>query len=521
MDTKEILRFCLEKGLLLDKEVLGLFSEEGDIDSVKLIIEKLRNHTQKKLITKDLFYENKDQVNMFFSSLPKENQEKLEGLKIKLGLSIEISKEVMFPVKKEFKREVVEDIPGVKILSVNCAKGKKFKVADFIEYFRNRFLEMRGFLQGNPALDNLVSIDKISGIRQGVSLIGMIFDKRITKNKNIIFEIEDLTGKTKVLVNKDKEDLFKKAEEIALDSVIGFRCSGSKEMLFVNDIVFPEAKLFERKKSQEEEYALFIGDVHYGSKKFMKENFLKFIDYLNGKIPNTPEVSKIKYLFIVGDLITGVGNYPNQEKDLEIIGLEDQFVSIAEILGTIRKDIKIIICPGNHEGVRLMEPQPIYDEKYAWALYDLENVILAENPSLVNIGGKKDFPGFNILFYHGFSYQFYANKVPNLMKLKAMNVPEEIMKYLLMHRHLAPTHGSVQYFPCNKDSHVIRQIPDIFISGHTHKSAVSYFNNILVICCSTWEEMTPYQEKFGNVPDHCKVPMVNLKTRAIKILDFE
>jgi len=33
--------------------------------------------------------------------------------------------------------------------------------------------------------------------------------------------------------------------------------------------------------------------------------------------------------------------------------------------------------------------------------------------------------------------------------------------------------------------------------------------------------MTPYQEKFGNLPDHCKIPMINLKTRAVKILDFE
>jgi hypothetical protein len=33
--------------------------------------------------------------------------------------------------------------------------------------------------------------------------------------------------------------------------------------------------------------------------------------------------------------------------------------------------------------------------------------------------------------------------------------------------------------------------------------------------------MTPYQEKFGNTPDHCKVPLLNLKTRAVKILDFE
>ena len=68
---------------------------------------------------------------------------------------------------------------------------------------------------------------------------------------------------------------------------------------------------------------------------------------------------------------------------------------------------------------------------------------------------------------------------------------------------------------------LIRNVPDIFVSGHTHKCAVTYYNNILVISVSCWEAMTPYQEKFGNKPDHCKVPMLNLKTRAVKLLDFE
>ena len=52
------------------------------------------------------------------------------------------------------------------------------------------------------------------------------------------------------------------------------------------------------------------------------------------------ESKKIKYLFFVGDVVTGVGNYPNQEKDLEITDLEEQFFGLAELLGKIRKDIK-------------------------------------------------------------------------------------------------------------------------------------------------------------------------------------
>jgi len=529
MNSKEILKFCLEKGLLLDKEVLSLFSEADDLDSVKLIIEKIKSSTQQRIITKNIFNENKEQVSQFFLNLPKENQKKFERLKIKLGWSIEISKEVSSEINQEEKKQKPisfiqkkeELINGVKIVSMAQPPPKKLEVKDFTTHFRNRFSEMKNILQDSSRLNNLVSINKISGGRQGISLIGMVSEKKITKNKNILLELEDLTGKIKVLINQNNLEIYKKAEEITLDSVIGVNASGSREIVFTNDIIFPDTMIFERKKSSVEEYVLFIGDLHFGSKLFLEKNFLKFIDYLNGKVPNTPEVDKIKYIFIVGDLITGVGNYPDQERDLKIKDLEEQFIRVVELLSKIRKDIKIIISPGNHDGVRLMEPQPLFDEKYAWPLYDLKNIILTGNPSYVNIGTKKNFSGFNVLTYHGFSFPFYANNIIKLMLKKAMNSPEEIIKYLLKNRHLAPTHASVQYFPLEEDALLIRNIPDIFVSGHTHKSAVSYYNNILIISASCWESMTPYQEKFGNKPDHCKVPMFNLKTRQIKILDFE
>ena len=151
----------------------------------------------------------------------------------------------------------------------------------------------------------------------------------------------------------------------------------------------------------------------------------------------------------------------------------------------------------------------------------MENVILVENPANINIASVNGFEGFDVLMYHGFSFPYYANNISSLITSRAMDCPEKIMKYLLMNRHLAPTHSSVQSYPCEKDVHFMKIIPDIFVSGHTHKSGIFYHNNILIVSVSTWETMTPYQEKFGNEPDHCKVPMINLKTRAVKILDFE
>lgn len=518
MESKEILQFCIKKGLLLDKDILNLFKEIGDIETAKLVIEKMGQYTQKKVITKNLFNENREQVDRIFSSLPENSQRNVESLKIKLGLSIEISKEINISKEKIMR---LPDFEDVKIVSSVPVVNKKIEVGDFVKYFKNRFLSMKNILQEHSELNNLVSINKISDSRQAISIIGIVGDKRITKNGNMLLKVEDLTGKITVLINQNKPELFEQAQEIALDSVIGFKCSGNREIVFVNEIVFPESILVERKKSLVEEYALFTGDLHVGSNNFMEENFLKFINYLNGEVPNTPEVDKIKYLFIVGDLVAGVGIFPGQERELLISDIEGQFEKVAELLDKIRKDIKIIICPGNHDGVRIMEPQPLLDEKYSWALYDMPNVILTQNPATINISAKGIFPGFNVLIYHGYSFHYYANEIEYLMKAKAAHKPEMIMSYLLKNRHLAPTHASTLYYPHEDDPLLIRQVPDIFVSGHTHKSAVSYYNNVLLISSSSWESMTGFQEKMGNEPDFCKVPMLNLKTRSVKILDFE
>ena len=548
MDEKEILKFCIERGLLIEPEALNLFSEiSDDTESVKLIIEKIKNHTQKRIITRSLFEQNKEQVSEFFLTLPKENQKSLEKLKIKLGLQIEISRlsQVQSEIPsiihakeaRQYGEEPLdktrsgdsleqdrdrneEEERGVRVLLKPISIKKKIEVDDFVKNLKNRFAEMKNILQEHSELENLVSINKLSGGKK-FSIIGMVFEKRVTKNRNIIFSVEDSTGRTKVLTNQNKPELYNFAEEVPLDSVIGFTGFGDREIMFANNIVLPDLPLIERKKSPVEEYALFISDLQYGSDLFLESNFRKFIDYLNGKLENSPEADKIKYLFIVGDLVSGVGVYPSQKKDLKIADIEEQYQKVTELITKIRNDITIIISPGNHDGVRLMEPQPAMDEKYAWPLYNLRNVILTGNPAYVNIGAKKNFPGFNVLTYHGFSYPFYANTVPSLVKQDALNAPEKIMTYLLKHRHLAPTHASTQHYPSEKDEMTIGKVPDIFVSGHLHKSAVTYYNNVLLISGSTWESETENQKKRGNKPDFCKVPMLNLKTGAIKILDFE
>jgi len=523
---QSLLQFCLKKGFLVDPEVLTLFKDIENPVSAQIFMESLAQHNSTRMITKQ-FFSNTSLIHEVFSRIPEEHKRSIEKLQIKLGLNIEISREIQTPISEVSSSSTKLDLvvkqtrAPIKVFCSPTNFNKKIEVSDFVKHYKNRFIEIKGVLQEHVELTNLVSINKISNNKQSLSIIGLVLEKKLTKNKNLILRVEDLTGTTSLLISANKLELLKKAEDVVLDSVLGFKCSGNKEILFVNDIIFPEAVLFERKHGPEENYAAFIGDLHVGTGLFMEDKFLRFIDYLNGVLPSQPSADKIKYLFIVGDLVCGVGIYPGQEKELIIKDLEGQFQKAAELLSKIRKDIQIVICPGNHDGVRIMEPQPLFDEKYAWPIYQLENVTLVTNPSRIVFGENGSFPGFNLLMYHGYSYHYYVDNVGHLRRAKATNSPEKIMAFLLKHRHMAPTHASTLYYPLEKDSLFIREVPDIFFSGHTHKGAVTYANNVLIISASTWESKTEFQEKMGNEPDFCKVPLFNLKTRAVHVLDFE
>jgi len=300
-----------------------------------------------------------------------------------------------------------------------------------------------------------------------------------------------------------------------MDEVIGLKCSGSKEMLFVNDIIYPDAAIYEKKKAEHEAYALFTSDMHVGSDKFLEDKFLKFVDWLNGKMEHKEDLSKIKYLFLVGDNVDGVGIYPGQESSLKIKDIKLQYAKLAELLGMIRKDIRIVMCPGQHDSVRVAEPQPIIGEDFAAPLYELKNLTLVTNPCYVSLE-----EGFEILMYHGASFHGIINDIDRLRTSNAHDNPTKVVKELLKRRHLAPSHSSVIYIPGEKDPLFIRRIPDIVATGECHRADIDTYNNILMIANSCWQSITPFEEKVGNHPDPCKVPMFNLKTREIKLLDF-
>ncbi len=509
---KEILNFFIKKGFLLDNEMLDFFSQLEDKKTVDKILEKIKMLSRERIITKSLINQNLPLIQDVFSSLEDEKKKVVERFFVNLSLNIEIKKEKYIEEEIPEKEAVINHL---RIVSPVIVPAKKIKAEDFVKHFRSRYIDIKQLLQERSELQNLTSLNRINGQKQNISVIVLVFNKRVTKNKNILLEIEDLTGRGLALINQNKPELFKKAQDIMLDEVIGLKCVGSREMLFVNDIVYPDAAVFEKKKSEKERYALFTSDLHVGSDRFLEESFLRFVDWINGKINHKEEVSKIKYLFILGDNVDGVGIFPGQEDYLKIKDIKQQYEKLAELLGKIRKDIRIILCPGQHDAVRVAEPQPSIGEDYAPSLHKMENLTLVTNPCYVSL-----VEGFGVLMYHGASFHGIINGIESLRMNNPYDRPSGIIKELLRRRHLAPSHSSVVYIPGEKDTLFIRKIPDIITTGEVHRADIDSYNNIMIIANSCWQAQTPYEEKVGSHPDPCKVPMLNLKTREIKILDF-
>lgn len=231
--------------------------------------------------------------------------------------------------------------------------------------------------------------------------------------------------------------------------------------------------------------------------------------------------SNVKYLFIIGDMVDGVGVYPQQHRDQDAQDIYQQYDLFAQALKQIPSRIKIILCPGNHDAVRTAEPQPSIYEDFAKMLYQLPNVVCVSNPAVVNIDRSEGFPGFDVLLYHGFSFPYFADNVDSIRQKGGLMRADLIMKFLLQRRHLAPSHTSTLYIPDSSyDPLLIEKAPDFFVSGHIHRATVASYRNVSLLNCSCWISMTSYQEKVGLIPEPARAIVINLQTREPKIMKF-
>jgi DNA polymerase II small subunit len=303
---------------------------------------------------------------------------------------------------------------------------------------------------------------------------------------------------------------------VILDEVLGVvgRISKNGDLIIVQNIVFPDIKVqHERKRTELPLCTAFLSDIHIGSKMFMEPEWNAFMRWINGDLGNSRQrdvASKLKYLVLPGDLVDGIGIYPNQEKELSISNIYEQYQALAYQFSYIPDHITIILQPGNHDAVRPAEPQPAF-EKEIRDLFTGKEYIFIGNPCYFSLHGVE------ILSYHGQSLLDYSTNIQTL----SYNKPTEVMKLMLKKRHLSPTYGGyTPLAPEHTDYMIINQVPDVFVTGHVHTSFIDNYRGVTLINASSWQSQTSYQKMLNFVPDSAKLPIVDLKTGNATAMDF-
>ncbi|MEM4473631.1 MAG: DNA-directed DNA polymerase II small subunit [Candidatus Bathyarchaeia archaeon] len=414
-----------------------------------------------------------------------------------------------------YAKDVEADIKIIEHFSEKMNAGGN--IEDYIEYFRDRLRRLERILRQRIDVKSATSIIEALKAPQGTKLkiIGIITEKKEQKDK-IILTVEDLTATATVFVtDKNSKDLIDKARLLLIDQVVCLSIAKIKgSALIAEDIILPDVAKKEAKRASDPVYAVFTSDLHIGSVKFQKEAFNRFVLWLNGKYGDEKMrkiAEKVKYILIAGDIVDGIGIYPNQVKELQLRDIGKQYKLAAKFMEQIPDYIEIIIIPGNHDAVRKALPQPPIQNEFLENLQESRKIISVGNPCYLSIHGVE------ILMYHGRSLDDVISMVPGM----SHSNPEKAMTLLLQSRHLAPVYGGkTPLSPEHKDFLVIERVPDIFHAGHIHTLGYTSYKGVMVINSGCWQEQTEYMRRLGVTPTPGIVPIVNLQTFEMNFISF-
>jgi DNA polymerase II small subunit len=379
---------------------------------------------------------------------------------------------------------------------------------DFVSTFRDRYERLAGTLRGRVNHRNAAAIQASPG-GGDAGMIGMISDIRSTASGHWLVELEDTTGVFPCLVMKDKE-IAERVDELLYDEIIAVEGSLSDDggILFVDELYFPNIpRTHDPSTADRHVQAALISDIHVGSQEFIADAWHEFTSWLH-----TPEAARIEYLLIAGDMVEGVGVYPDQDEELDIVDIFDQYRAFSEYLKEVPGDIEIVMIPGNHDAVRLAEPQPGFDEELR-AIMTAHDAQIVSNPAVVTI------EGVSVLMYHGVSLDEVIAELPE--EKANYDEPHRAMYQLLKKRHVAPQFGNhTRLAPEEKDYLVMDEVPDVFHTGHVHKLGWGKYRNVLAVNSGCWQAQTEFQKSVNIDPDAGFAPILDLDTLEMTVRKF-
>jgi len=379
---------------------------------------------------------------------------------------------------------------------------------DFVTVFRDRYERLSKQLRGRVNHRPAEAIGSMNG-GTDAAMVGLVNDVRSTKNGHWIVELEDTTGTFPCLVMKDR-GFAGLVDELLLDECVAVEgtLSDDAEIVFVDAIYFPDIPRTHTPNTADRHVqAALVSDLHVGSQEFVAGAWDRFSSWLH-----TEAAANVEYLLIAGDMVEGVGVYPDQDEELDIVDIYDQYEAFSERLKDVPGDIEIVMIPGNHDAVRLAEPQPGFDETLR-GIMSAHDARITGNPSTVTV------EGVDILMYHGVSLDEVIAELPE--DKASYDDPQEAMYHLLKKRHVAPQFGGkTRLAPEEKDYLVMEEVPDVFHTGHVHKLGWGKYHNVLAVNSGCWQAQTDFQRSVNIDPDVGHAPILDLDTLDMTVRKF-
>jgi len=502
--------FTIEAGYQLDTEAFALLETLSKTEDPVALMEKIIRKMD-ELAQKPLFIDRNSLEELITPTTKEQTATKTVVSSPLPQPFLESKRESFKPYSKEIDSDIklLDDPTNTMFTSGS--------VEEYYGYFLDRFKRLEKFLRQRMDAKDATSISDALKVptNSKVKVIGMLTEKRESKQR-IFLRLEDPETSATVLVYANLEgSVRERVHGLLLDQVVCISATKARnDLLILEDIFFPEIPQQTPRKASVPVYAALISDLHVGSRQFMREEFNRFLLWLNGKLGDNRwrEIAgHVKYVAIAGDLVDGIGIYPKQVKDLVIRDIHRQYGAVSKFIEQIPDYIELIIIPGNHDAVRKALPQPAIPKDYAEPLYEVRKVHALGNPCTLSLHGVE------LLLYHGRSLDDIIANTPNT----SFKTPEKAMKLLLQSRHLAPIYGQrTPIAPGRRDFLVIERVPDVFHAGHVHVQAHDRYRGLLIVNSGAWQRQTEYQSKMGLEPTPGIIPVVNLQTLQLTTMSF-
>ena len=176
--------------------------------------------------------------------------------------------------------------PSLKITSGEGVKG-------YNALFSSRFNKLKRIILERPESKMLKSIAvvKSTKLENDVYVCGLVTARNAERNITKLV-LEDPSGSFEGIIFD--EELQKSAGTLLLDQFVMVRVTSAKNSgLMIKDLIMPDLPDQKINKSEREVFAVFLSDLHIGSKYFMEDELTEFVKWISSR---DPVAKKIRFV---------------------------------------------------------------------------------------------------------------------------------------------------------------------------------------------------------------------------------